>query len=530
MPNEIIAKRNETSKTFDLGNGKKQLVACGGPIHFKNNQANWEDIVLDFQDDGKGNWIADKNKVSCGFRKDKKLNKYFGLRYDEEHQFEASVNKIELDSVEQISGNDFSLSAERKTKQSISNKVNSNVEIINRLSEISLKNYFKITNSIKDFKITEELHLKGLTCSNKKSGSKYVPDEKNRFNFVDEKSELKLWINPPFFIDADSITSKNVAHSLEEIDKRFFYTKTPTLAGKDDLILSKFPIEIDADTSYSSTADGVVEHSGSTTWATIHDAETGTAVDDVGPGTGREGEIEANGNSDAKDDNQIARMFLYFDTSGIGSGQAVTDAVLSLYGKTYDEGNVCVQKGTQASSLTTADYDSFTGVYYDTIIAASWSEIAYNDFTFNETGEGDVEMEGITKICFREYTHDYLDSDPVNDTYRNGCWTSEELETGERRPRLVVTYEASGGATYRRRIIINGFMKLKTTIIIGALITSFLLGGVMEFLSNKQECKYYIWHKGEKECVSEQLKEYIENVESGNVDRLKSKRGVKINQ
>jgi hypothetical protein len=167
---EILSKRDERVKHFDLGNGQKQYVGFGAPVHYKNARGVWDDIVLDFQPDGLGNLVTDQNKVSCGFRQDKKLVKYFGLRYDYDHQFEATPTSIVLDGVEQLGGLEFDLAATAKTTQSVSNKINSNVEIVNRLSEVALRNYFKVTNPIGDFAITEQLHLKGLTCNNKKPG------------------------------------------------------------------------------------------------------------------------------------------------------------------------------------------------------------------------------------------------------------------------------------------------------------------------------------------------------------------------
>ena len=39
-------------------------------------------------------------------------------------------------------------------------------------------------------------------------------------------------------------------------------------------------------------------------------------------------------------------------------------------------------------------------------------------------------------------------------------------------------------------------------------------------------CDLYVWHRDEKLCVTEKLKSYIEGIEVGEMDRLKSRRGV----
>jgi len=75
---ELGSLRTERSKTYDLGNKKRRMVCHGKPIHYQpKGKLTWDDIVLDFQDDGQGNWITDKNKVSVGFRQDLKIRKVF---------------------------------------------------------------------------------------------------------------------------------------------------------------------------------------------------------------------------------------------------------------------------------------------------------------------------------------------------------------------------------------------------------------------------------------------------------------------
>jgi hypothetical protein len=434
--NEILSKRAERCKHFDLGNGQMQYVGFSAPVHYKNTQDEWDNIVLDFQDDGKGNLISDKNKVSCGFRTDKKLSKYFGLRYDKDHQFEATPISIVLDGVEQLGGTEFTTAATKETSQKVSNKLNANVEIVNRLSEVALRNYFKITNPIQDFKITEELHLKGLTCSNKKDGDSLIPDEQGNFNFVDEKGEWKFGIRPPFFRDADGKNYQTVQHELTEVSGRLFYTKTPTKEGKDDLVLARFPIEVDADTFYTTTADGSCWNNDST-WATAQSAGTGDSI--VLNSTTEL--VVAQDNSGKGTSFDVNRYFAYFDTSTIGLGNTVTAAVFSLYATaTVGTSSVSVQKGTQADTLVVAEFDSFSGTYYATVAVASWTESAYNDFTFNAQGKSDIVLDGTTKLCIRDYTYDYLNATPGTSLYYSSFYTAEEAEAGERRPKLVVTY------------------------------------------------------------------------------------------
>ncbi|MHA1400049.1 MAG: hypothetical protein ACTSQE_06855 [Candidatus Heimdallarchaeaceae archaeon] len=523
--NEIISKRTERNKTYDLGGKKYRLVCHCKPIHYIDSKRDWKDIELDFQDDRKGNWIADKNKVSVGFRKDKKFYKYFGLRYDEAHQFEGTLKEITLDGIKKVQGDTVS-SLQRKSKTEIVHQLNSGIEIVNQINEVSLKTFVKPNNPIEHFKIVEELHLKGLTCSNKKEGSKYVPDEHNRFNFIDENKELKFWINQPFLKDNTGEHFQNIEHTLQDVGGHLLYTKVPTIEGQDDLLLAQYPILIDTNTYYSSTADGYVNNNGAD-FTTVREAGTGVNVypndDYTNYDLGRCSYYSKGGHN-------ISRSFFYFDTSDLPDEATVTVATLKVYGKSNDNYDVCAQKGIQAATLTTADYDSFVGTTGDNDPDGreyghiTWVIDQYNSISFNQTGKDDVNKTGTTKVCVREYTHDYLNSAPTEDLY-NGGYYAEQSGT-DKDPKLEIDYTENGD-DYRRRIIINGFMKIKTAIIIGGLITSFAIGALIDSI---RPCEYYVWHEGKKQCVSEQLKEYIENVEVGNVDRLKSKRGVKINQ
>lgn len=438
--NEILHKRTERAKHFDLGNGNFQFVGFAAPIHYKNALNQWDDIVIDFQPDGLGNLLTDKNKVSCGFRQDGKLEKYFGLRYDADHQFEATIFDIELGGIKKALTKNFATVAEKFSNRIIKNKIDDNIEVINRFNEVSLKNYFRIINPIKDFSITEQLHLKGLFCSNKKDNKNYIPDEQGNFNFVDENGEWKFGIKHPFFVDALGNNYQTVQHELKETKDGLFYTKTLTKEGKDDLVLARFPIEVDADTFYSTTVDALISTGTSATWATVHNASSGASINQTGAA------FSPNVNVN-KGNYSLNRSFHYFDTSTIGLGKTVTDAVLSLYGAYNSKSSqLCIQKGTQADTPTTSDFDNFSGNYYAKLAVASWVDAQYNDFTFNAQGKSDIVLNGTTKLCIRDYDYDYLNSAPGGQ-YITYFWSADEDQSGERRPRLVVTYTAGGGGT-----------------------------------------------------------------------------------
>jgi len=468
MFQEIISLRTEKNKTFNLGGNKRRLVCHCKPIHYKNGRNEWEDIVLDFQDDGLGNFITDKNKVSVGFRKDLKLEKYFGLRYDYDHQFEGTIKEIKLDNIEQIQNNKVN-SLQRKSKIEVIHQLNSGIEILNRVNEVGLKNFVKVNNPIGDFKIVEEIHLKGLSCSNKKDGNSYIPDKYGRFCFIDEKGELKFWINPPFFEDNSGNLSSNLEHTLQEIDGHLIYTKIPSKRGKDDLALAQYPILIDTNTYYSSTADGYVRYFNAETWDEAHDAETGTEVSTIT----QKNDWMIAANYTLKDETYyINRTFFYFDTSDLPDAATITAAVMSLYRYSNaggDESDVCAMKGTQADTLAEEDFDSFSGSAYG---YADWTGGVdrYIGITFNAQGRSDINKTGVTKICCREYSHDYLDVPHTDDgLYDNGCYFADQAGTTYD-PKLEIDYTEAAGPTNLKSV--NGVAKASIKSINGIALAS----------------------------------------------------------
>ena len=91
---DVKERRTERSKTYHLEGRKYQAYCYTGPIFYKNRKTNkWEDIELKLGEEN-DKYLCSKNKVSYGFRKDKKLHKYVGIRYDEAHQFEITPISI----------------------------------------------------------------------------------------------------------------------------------------------------------------------------------------------------------------------------------------------------------------------------------------------------------------------------------------------------------------------------------------------------------------------------------------------------
>lgn len=192
---------------------------------------------------------------------------------------------------------------------------------------------------------------------------------------------------------------------------------------------------------YSTSSDGYVQRltkkGDAETWEAVHSASEGTSVDTTA--TSYENAHEATAYvSPGQGLTEIDRSFFYFDTSSLPSNCVVYEATFSLYGDTNAESHVCAMKGTQADTLTIADYDSFTGDEYGHT-TGTWSITGYNNIVFNAQGRSDINKTGTTKICTREYDHDYLDVDPGASHYRCGSCYSEYTGT-DHDPKLFIKY------------------------------------------------------------------------------------------
>ena len=224
----------------------------------------------------------------------------------------------------------------------------------------------------------------------------------------------------PIKTEKDSDYYIDIPTKKTKIDKLQFYWEE---------IAPKTGVKIDTDVTYfSSASDGRIVNN-TTPWATCRNATSGSA---------RPNTEASNGymvNADGASPFWVIRSWFYFDTSGIPDAATVTAAALGVYGDFATSSDVSAQLGTQADPYTGADFDSFSGSLYG---FTSWASGSYNTITFNAQGRSDVDVAGITKVCIRDYQHDYLDVEPVADIHAGGYYADD---TGTSRdPKLEITY------------------------------------------------------------------------------------------
>lgn len=366
--------------------------------------------------------------ISVGMKVSDDAYKYLGLRpdcvQDGSEQLEFSIVKIEFDGKSQT----IDLSS-NTAKSAFLTEIGPLVYV--QSTRQRTRQLVKVDNPISSFKVVYQIDVTGLNL--------VVRDDIAEFWFYSIRTgDFRFRIRKPYLVDINGephTTTDAVKHSLvENKDGTLTYTKENII----DLSEIKAPYFIDADTVYSTTADGYVSitearNSAALAWDAVHDAATGASVV-------TNGSSSVCGLDFSYVDPVYAfilyRSFFYFSISSITG--TLLSASVNLYGASYDESPVCVQQGTQADTLGTGDFDSFSGSSWGN--SGAWSTAGYNTIDLNSAGLSAVSSaSGSTlKVCAREYEYDYSDTVPNTD-YRAGCYYADNSGTSNDPYLLLVT-------------------------------------------------------------------------------------------
>lgn len=153
---------------------------------------------------------------------------------------------------------------------------------------------------------------------------------------------------------------------------------------------------------------------------------------------------------------ELWRAIFLFDTSALTAPASISAAVMSLRGTLKADAlsttpDVDIYTSTPGSNtgLANSDYAQI-GTTSQTGSAktyASFSDAAYNDFTFDATGRGNVSKTGVSKFGARNANRDVANSAPSwvsGQTSQLWCYYADRTGTTED-PKLVVTYTIPGG-------------------------------------------------------------------------------------
>jgi hypothetical protein len=176
-------------------------------------------------------------------------------------------------------------------------------------------------------------------------------------------------------------------------------------------------------------------------WATVRGAAAGTSVVDSGTTQA------ALSNTFMQVD--IYRVFLLFDTASLPDADTILSATLSVYATAIQNGdndgddtiNVVTSNPASNTGLVIGDFDQLgTTLQAPAIDITSITTSAYNVFTLNSTGLGNISKTGVTKFGLRE-GHDLIDSATTLISSMT-CSSADNTGTSQD-PKLDVTHEAS---------------------------------------------------------------------------------------
>ncbi|MBW2086992.1 MAG: hypothetical protein JRI54_13340, partial [Deltaproteobacteria bacterium] len=388
---------SRTQELIEYSDGRK-AVRCYGPHnphYFMDESGALQPIQIAQLEEAVSAvgdiFLRSKNVVSVGFRNNANPHKYLGLRPDfnqaiGDEQLEFSIEEIKLDGQAQ--------NIDLSKNQVVSPIAVDLGGVVVRSTRQGTRQMVKVSGPIKDFRIAFKLHLKGLKIEHRADLDEYW--------IYNDQGEFRFRIVQPQIIDASTfrplegeygdLIQDLVKHSLiDNGDGTYTYIKEP---GK-DFARADLPKDflIDADTVYSSTADGRVYYTDAD-WDVAHDAETGEGFSAAETCSGLAHTCFLIGA-----DYRIHRSFYYFDVSGLSG--TVSSGSVNVYGYTYAQGNVCAQKGTQGDTLAAIDYDAFTGEYYSVV---DWLIDQYNSMTLSAQGKTDLQSvigSGTFKVCCR---------------------------------------------------------------------------------------------------------------------------------
>lgn len=205
----------------------------------------------------------------------------------------------------------------------------------------------------------------------------------------------------------------------------------------------------DGDTE-STSVDGFVQNDdGDVIWDTVHGAATGSAADDSA--ALMDCGVIAGATMDQW--NNILKLFLLFDTSALTDLALVSAATCELVATAEvdslaDEEPFALVASTPGSNVAvgTGDFDQLgtilqaANVDQDDIVVDS---ATYTPWTLNAAGLASISLDSITKFGLSPYAS-VIDTPPTwagsNAQDKYTFATAEEVLSGDKRPKLVVTH------------------------------------------------------------------------------------------
>lgn len=351
------------------------------------------------------------NQKTIGFRKDKKLNKFVGLRDGYSKQLEFSLVSVIIDGVNKIPKNRSNFNSVSLEEQWIVHDINK-LKFFNEVDDTNYRNMVEINEPLSSLEIIYEIHTKGIKVVNRKTINRYVENADNQFIFGDDGNEQTIFIlDNPVVIDNDGNEFNIVNHSLYTEDGKLLYKK------KIGRLTEKynFPLYVDANVMYNniglrSNGVGVISSTGDV-WDDVKSG-TGSSIlfiehnSSIGTFTKSVGTYFSGGTY------KIYRSYLNYDTSifsGYTDSLSSVKLIFNAFGTTNQ--GIWVMKGLYTGGfLSNSMWDDFD-ILYTGLTYTNINLVEVTEFTLPLTS---LNLTGITSFVLLS-EDDYNNYEPTSD-------------------------------------------------------------------------------------------------------------------
>jgi len=392
-----------------------------------------------------------KGNKTIGFRKDKKLDKFVGLRSGNSKQLEFTIKSIIIDGNEKINTDTLYFNDIELINDTVIHKIN-DIEIYNKINGANYRNLVKINDIFDEIEIIYKVDLKGVKINNKsyKSNNEihYLSSHENTFFIVDSGNNKKYFIidNPIVFTENDEILNI-VQHELYEIDNVLYYKKLVRNFKYFSKDINYLPVYIDANIQFNinnyytltKSAQKVLLNSTDVSginnisiWSDflrkndngVYDFQNNsTNLLSIGSITLDDTYYTYNIANNVK----LSRHYFSFDTSILSNFglPIVSSAYFNFYYSTNQlQSNLSLQKSTFLGDIPdTTEWLSFDGNLYN---VKNTNTNYFSGTTILTVPSSDIIVDGLSNFLLRSYTYDYLRqlpttalSIPINNTMVN---------------------------------------------------------------------------------------------------------------
>lgn len=288
--NEVISKRTLDSKTYDMGQGKFQVTQYTYPIHFKDQDGNWQDINIDI------------NPISAW-----------------EFKFASTENAFKTYFYDYTNPNNHLVSIEANTDDGRELWINFKLDGATPTSTQTTSDTFTFVDCfpnvdvqylINNETLKENIILKEKTDLRNflftlKLGNVKVSEIDGEIVFQDELNDDVIFkLNAPFMIDANGTFSDNVSYHITEKDG--FQAINVVINDEEYLENAIYPVTIDPPISYLSNETRVYTNYPGAAW---NSAELG--INGIYNGGGQGGGLYFNFLEKLKSSNFIINKMTY---------------------------------------------------------------------------------------------------------------------------------------------------------------------------------------------------------------------------